>query len=93
MAIIAMVDYDIKNQTSDATNTTKHEENFSCPLPSTANPSTNETQTHSHKPLPGPKYDWNPKMQGIWENFLYFKLIIIQLQQVSFLDPSSIHLS
>lgn len=95
MAIIAMVDYDIGNQTTDSNNNaTKHEENFSCPLPTTTNSGTNETQTHRRKPLPGPKYDWNPKMQGISKTTFNFSVLIIaQFQQVSFLDLFSIHLS
>lgn len=68
MAIIAMVRYDdISNHTTEyhhANNSNPDDGHFTCPLPTTYNQSTGESTTHVSKPLPGPKYDWNPKMQG-----------------------------
>lgn len=63
MAIIAMVNNESTDQTTDS-NSTQPSDNFSCPRPSVTNPITNETTHHTPKVLPGPKYDWNPKMQG-----------------------------
>ena len=76
MAIIAMVNTVATNETHPSlSNSSKPDDHFTCPLPYTSDPKTNETTIHTIQPLPGPKYEWNPKMQGSNKLFLLNFLI------------------
>ena len=77
MAIIAMVN---NNQSIDSSiNSSNDDHHSTCPLP-TSDRTKNETQNHhAMKPLPGPKYDWNPKMQGIILGSFFYSFVLMQV--------------